>query len=59
MLLQDKYNIGVLTINIKFMWLALGTKRMERLAKASLSPVSKPRHLNSIFTVNTLILYIY
>ena len=31
-LLQDKYNIGVLTVNIEFMW--LGTKRMERLAKA-------------------------
>ena len=32
-LLQDKYNIGVLTVNIKFMW--LGTKRMERLTKSS------------------------
>ena len=31
-LLQDKYNIGVLTVNIEFMW--LGTKRVERLAKA-------------------------
>jgi len=31
-LLQDKYNIGVLTVNIECMW--LGTKRMERLAKA-------------------------
>ena len=39
------------------MW--LGTKRMERFAKAHLSPVSKPRHINSIFTVNTPILYIY
>jgi hypothetical protein len=29
------------------MW--LGTKRMERLAKAHLSPISKPRHINSIF----------
>jgi len=29
-LLQDKYNIFVLTVNIEFMW--LGTKRMERLA---------------------------
>ena len=34
-------------------------KRMERLAKARVSPVSKPRHINSIFTVNTPILYIY
>jgi len=55
-LLQDKYNIGVLTVNIEIMW--LGTKRMERLAKAHLSPVSKPRHINSIFTVNTPTLYI-
>ena len=45
-LLQDKYNIGVLTVNIEFMW--LGTKRMERFAKAHLSPVSKPRHIHSI-----------
>ena len=43
-LFQDKYNIGVFTVNIEFMW--LGTK-------ARLSPVSKPRHINSIFTVNT------
>ena len=28
-------------------------KRMDRLAKAPLSPVSKPRHINSIFTTNT------
>jgi hypothetical protein len=37
--LQEKYNIGALTVNIEFMW--LGTKQMERLAKASLSPLSK------------------
>jgi hypothetical protein len=43
-LLQDKYNIGVLTVNIEFMW--LGTKRMGRLAKRSSFPVSKPRHIN-------------
>ena len=57
-LLQDKYNIDVhvLTVDIEFMW--LGTKRMEILAKAHLSPVSKPRHINSIFTLNTPILYI-
>ena len=30
--LQDKYNISVLTVNIEFMWLA--TKWMERLAKS-------------------------
>jgi hypothetical protein len=40
-------NIGILTVNIEFMW--LGMKRMERLTKARLSPVSKPRHINSIF----------
>ena len=39
------------------MW--LGTIRMERLDKSRLSPVSKPRHINSIFTVNTVILHIY
>ena len=54
--LQDKYNIGVLTVHIEFMW--LGTKRLERLAKSSSFPVSKPRPINSIFTVNTPILYI-
>jgi hypothetical protein len=48
-LLQDKYNIGALTVNIEFMW--LGTKQMERLAKASLSPLFKSRHINSIFTI--------
>jgi hypothetical protein len=30
-LLQDKYNIGVLMVNIEFMWLSL--KQLERLAK--------------------------
>jgi hypothetical protein len=35
-LLQDKYNIGVLTVNIEFMW--LGTKQVERLAKARSFP---------------------
>ena len=39
-LLQDKYNIGVLTVNIECMW--LGTKRMERIAGVRLYPVSKP-----------------
>ena len=32
-LLQDKYNIGILTVHIALMW--LGTKRMERIAKSS------------------------
>jgi hypothetical protein len=35
-LLQDKYNISVLTVNIEFVW--LGMKRMERLAKACSFP---------------------
>jgi len=39
------------------MW--LGTKRMERLVISSSSPVSKPRHINYISTVNTPIVYIY
>ena len=36
MLLQDKYNIGVLTVNIELMW--LGTKRVKRLAKVRSFP---------------------
>jgi hypothetical protein len=32
-------------------------KRMDRLAKAPFSPLSKHRHINSIFTVNTPILF--
>ena len=44
-------------VNIEFMW--LDPKWMERLVKVCLSPVSKPRHINSIFTINTPILYIY
>ena len=56
-LLQDKYNIGVLMVNIEFMW--LGTKRMERFAKAHLSPVSKPRHIKFyIYRQYTNIVYI-
>jgi hypothetical protein len=35
-LLQDKYNIGVLTVNIEFTW--LGTTRIERHAKSSSFP---------------------
>jgi ribosomal protein L23 len=52
-LLQDIYNVGVLTVNMVVVW--LGTKRMKRLATARFSPVSKPRHIHSIFTVNTQI----
>ena len=54
-LLQDKYNIGALTVNIECMW--LGTKRGKDSLKLVLSPVSKPRHINYIFIVNTPILY--
>ena len=57
MILKDKYKIGVLTVNIEFMWLDM--KRMENSLKARLSPVFKPRHINSIFTINTPVLYIY
>jgi len=38
-------------------WCIDGT--MEKLAKARLSPVSKPRHIDYIFIVNTPILYIF
>ena len=37
----------------------LGTKQMERHANARLTTVSTPRHINSIFTINTPILYMY
>ena len=37
-LLQHKYNIGVLTVNIKCMW--LGTKRMEN-TEVDVNPVNK------------------
>ena len=47
LLLQDMYNIGILTVNMK-----------DSLKRARLSPVSKLRHINSMFTVNTPILYI-
>ena len=35
-----------------------GTKRTESLAKTRLFLVSTPRHINSIFAVNTPILYL-
>jgi hypothetical protein len=46
-----------LTVTIEFLW--LGTKRTERLAKARPPPVSKPRQINSMFTANAPILYMY
>jgi hypothetical protein len=56
--LQDKYNIGLLLVNIELIW--LGAKRGERLAKSSsCHPVSHPRQINYIFTISRPILYIY
>jgi hypothetical protein len=55
--LQDKYNIGVLTVHIECMW--LGTKRVERLYKARCFPVTMHRHIHYMFTVNAPILYMY
>ena len=49
------YNIGVLTVNIEFMW--GGLERGKR-ALEGLSPIYKPHHINSIFTINTPILYL-
>jgi uncharacterized membrane-anchored protein YitT (DUF2179 family) len=50
------YNIGVLTVNIEFMWRGLETG--ERRALASFSICFVPTHINSMFTVNTPILYL-
>ena len=50
------YNIGVLTVNIEFMWRGLETG--ERRALASFSTCFVPTHINSMFTVNTPILYL-
>ena len=50
------YKIGVLTVNIEFMWRGLET--WERRALASLSIRFMPSHINSIFTINTPILYL-
>ena len=50
------YNIGVLTVNIEFKWRGLETGKRRTLASLSIRFV--PSHLNSIFTVNTPILYI-
>ena len=50
------YNIGVLMVNIEFMWRGLETG--ERGALASISIRLVPSHINSIFTVNTSILYL-
>ena len=48
-------NIGVLMVSIEFIW--RGLEMGERRALASLSIHFVPSHINSIFTVNTPILY--
>ena len=54
---NDKiYNIGVLTVNILLMWQGLETWKRRSLASLFIRFV--PNHLNSIFTVNTSILYL-
>ena len=50
------YKIGVLTVNIEFMWRGLET--WERRALASLSIRFMPSHINSLFSANTLIVYL-
>ena len=56
-LLQDKYNIGVLTVNIEFMWRGLETGEIQAVVSLYIRFV--PSHINYIFTINTPILYIY
>jgi hypothetical protein len=51
------YNIDVLTVNIKFMW--LGLEMGKRLVLMSLSISFVPSHVNSIFTINKPILYLF
>ena len=51
------YNIGVLTVNIEFMWQGLETE--ERRALVSFSIRFMPSHMNPVFTVNTPILYLF
>ena len=57
-LLQDIYNIGVLSLNIECMW--LGTKQMERIARVRLYPVAKPHilYINRQYT-NTVYIFAF
>ena len=56
-LLQDKYNIGVLTVSIELM--RLSTKRVERLAKACSFPrFSASPHKFDIYRQYTNIVYL-
>ena len=50
------YNIGVLMVNIEFLWRGLETGEIRALASISIRFV--PSHIHSIFTVNTPILYL-
>jgi hypothetical protein len=57
---RKDYKIGICCFSAK----QAALRRKSRIMcpdslKAHLSPVSKPRHINSIFTVNTPILYMY
>jgi hypothetical protein len=55
--LQDKYNIGLLTVNIEFIW--LGAKRGESLTKPCLSPrFSASSNKFYIYRQQTNIVYI-
>jgi hypothetical protein len=44
---------------LSYNWVISERNGWKDSLKARLSPVSNPRHINSIFTVNTPILYIY
>ena len=50
------YNIGVLTVNIEFMWRGLETRERQFLGSLFIRFV--PSHIYYIFTVNTAILYL-
>ena len=54
--MDNIYNIGVLTVNIEFMCQGLETRKRQVLASRSIRFM--PSHINSIFTVNTPILYL-
>ena len=53
---NEIYNIGVLTVNRECMWRGLEMGEIRALASISIRFV--PSHINSIFTVNTPILYL-
>jgi len=51
-LLQDKYNIGVLTVNIEFMWRGLETG--ERRARSLVLHAYKKFQIVWLFNLSTL-----